>query len=291
VRLSFLDEKLALQDTIRFLTNNGCSEQVAAAYQHAVQSYVFDKLEFDLTRFAPPIKGFYSFTSIWELVTALPANAFDSNHTGGFNCFDAVILLANGQLQSSLHPNDLSGPYLVPKFYTNGPVPIVGTTVMETPRDAYDENYPILMRQTVERLIPEAMRDSRVCLTAALYRQHCVPNSATNENFGVRTLEVLRVAWRRDGLKFPEKCELVMVHGVKSYGVTTEHAGLLIPHNGAYMYVEKVGSRGPFVRLDLEDKSDLMPWLSALWNKCQGHDVHYVTFNDVKIEKRKLIPR
>ena len=99
VRLSFLDENSSLGDTLQLLTNNACSKQAAIGYQHAVQSYVFDKSEFDLSRFPMPSKGFYSFATIGTLVVALPPNAFDSSHPATFNCFDTVILLADGQLR------------------------------------------------------------------------------------------------------------------------------------------------------------------------------------------------
>ena len=102
VRLSFLEGKSPLDNTIQLLTNGFCSEQVAAAYAKAVRSYVFDKSEFDFSRFPAPAKGFYTFVSMRELVTTLPTDAFDCNRTGGFNCFDAVILLASGQLHSEL---------------------------------------------------------------------------------------------------------------------------------------------------------------------------------------------
>jgi len=287
VRLAFLDDEPALQDTIGLLTNSVCSAPVAIAYQNAVRSNVFDRTEFALSRLPTPSAGFYSFATVWDLVKALPQNAFESSHAASFNCFDTLILLADGQLQCSLHPDDLSGPYLVPKYYTNG----LGTTVMETPRDAYNENYPLAYTQTAECFFPKSKRDSRICLTAALYRQHCLPASTTSETCAVTMLEVLRAAWRRAGLKFPDKCELVMVHGVKSFGVCSDHAGLLIPHGGTFTYVEKIGGSGPFVRFDFNERTDLTAWLSAIWQRCQVHENHFVTINDARIEKLYFFTR
>jgi hypothetical protein len=60
----------------------------------------------------------------------------------------------------------------------------------------------------------------------------------------------------------------------------TDHAGVLFRYNGGYIYLEKAGGSGPFVRLDFKDKTDLTPWLAAAFLNPMPPEGHrFATFN------------
>ena len=283
VRISFLGDDLAFEDTRTFLTSNGCGESSAAAFHQMVRDYFFAGFDIDLSKFPKPQKGFYSFAKMEDLIAALPSEPFRSNHAVGVNCFDTVIVLAQGQLKTSLEPDEVSGPFLVPLLNTNSQPPSFAISGAATPRNAFAQLYGPAYIGVSERFISESMKDSRICLSAALYQSHVLPFSAAGEILRSRTMDVLRLSWRRDRLEFPTRFQLVQIHGVDSAGVCTEHAGLLFRRDKGYSYIEKNGVSGPFVRLDCERQSDLALWLTTLWKECKLHKSHLATFNDADI--------
>lgn len=282
VRLSFLGDDAALQDTLKLLADNGCTEQATLVFKQAVQRYFINEFDFDLSKFPKLQNGFYSFATPQKLVAALPDSLFATRHQFDFNCFDTVLVLADGQLRTSLHPDEISGPFLVTSMSTNGQV-LISTT--KTPWQAFAQGYESGYREYSERVIPKSMHDARICLTADLFRCHILPLSTTQETLKTNAITVLRAAWHRDGLRFSKRFELVLCHGVTlpQHTLCTSHAGLLFRRGSGYTYIEKDGGRGPFVRLDLEDRIDLLPWLAALFYR--SSDTYFVTFNDAEIEK------
>ena len=250
--------------------------------------YFIDGFDFDLKKFPHLENGFYSFASSQKLVEALPHNILESDHKFDFNCFDSVAILAFERLQPNIHIDDISGPYLVTSpMITNGQSAILCAT---TPREAFNLGYTITYREVTERLMPKSMQDARICLTASLSRYYKLPPSTVQETLRTDTLDVLRSAWLRDGLKFSNQFEVVLCHGISlvDRSICTAHAGLLFHRQKGYSYIEKAGPYGPFVRLDFTDRVDLKPWLAAMFSRLVAQTSYYVTFNDTKIEK--LVP-
>lgn len=283
VQLSFLGDEAVVQDTVRLLTNNGCTQQAALIYKQAVQRYFLDPLDFDLSKFPKPQQGFYFFATSEKLIAALPHNIFDSDHKLNFNCFDTAIILASGQFKTELHPDDIAGPFLVTSMFTNNQIAIFPTA---TPRDAFTHGYSSY-GEDANRFVPKPMQEDRICLTAALFRCYMLPLSTTEETLNTQAISVLRAAWRRDGLKFPDRFEFILCHyiNLRQHAIVTEHAGLLFRKDKGYTYLEKAGISGPFLRLDFENRADLMPWLAAMFSWPGVQNSHYVTFNDTRIEK------
>ena len=67
----------------------------------------------------------------------------------------------------------------------------------------------------------------------------------------------------------------------------TAHAGLLFQGKERFVYLEKDGGSGPFVRLDFDNKADLRIWLSAMFKGAEklGYTYHFVAFNDTHIQR------
>src|SRR5690242_7910442 len=120
-----------------------------------------------------------------------------------FNCFDAVFLLAGSKLQTTLKPDDLTGPFLVWNFSSSlGPSEPL-TLPAATPRDAFTALYEDgrdYGRISTE-IFPQDMRETRICLTAALFTVNVLPRSGFT-NASAAVLPVLQASWRRSGVTF-----------------------------------------------------------------------------------------
>lgn len=285
VRVAFLTEAAPLRDTLDLLRRSGCSPDGVSAFQRAVGRYAASELNLDLKRFPPAHDGFYSFGSASNLVAALPHPLCDTDHPYEFNCFDTVTALAGRLLRTKTRPDDLVGPFLVPYTPTNGSFTILPKA---TARDAFTQAYPAWYREVTETALPEAVREARISLTAALFRCHLLPQSTTEESLSARVLDALRGSWRQQELRFPSRFQVVLCHEVMlpQRWFVTAHAGLLFPRHHGWTYLEKSGGSGPFVRLDLEDRAELLVWLAAIFRGGErlGYTHHLATFGDRKIE-------
>jgi hypothetical protein len=132
------------------------------------------------------------------------------------------------------------------------------------------------------------MRDARICLAPFLLQWYSLPLSTGETNAQRKVLEVLRATWKREGIEFPNRFDLVMLHtaDLSEHTMCTRHTGLLFQRKKGFTYVEKAGHHGPFVRLDLAEMSDLMPWLGVPLAGCSSPNCHhFATFNDRTIER------
>ena len=284
---SFLQDTNVLGETAQLLVQNGCSKQGVSAFEVAVRHYFEEPLDLDFTSFPTPTHGTYCFPSSRDLLRALPHRLPETKHTFDLNCFDSVILLANGGLRTRLRPDDLTGPIMAPIQTTNGEA----IELAATPRDAFTCSNPQWYREATETLIPSALREQRICLASSLFRWYLLPSFASSDNLAPEVLTALRTSWQRDKVHFPSRFELVLLHKVSITGHTicTCHAGLLLQHKGRYTYVEKAGGCGPFVRLDFGNKADLAPWLAnAFTNHLDTNVFRFATFNDKTIHRLSL---
>jgi hypothetical protein len=135
-----------LQDTLAVLRSGGCTQQATGTFQRAVERYTSSTFAFDFGKFPKSRNGFYEFESLSALVAALPHQLADTHHAYEFNCFDTVVGLSGDSLRTSVHPDELSGPYLVPHTPTNGAFTILP---MATARDAFTLAYPEWYRDAV----------------------------------------------------------------------------------------------------------------------------------------------
>ncbi len=285
VRVSFLDDKTVLRKTLEILRSSGCTQNAIVGFQRAVERYHANSFEFDSTKFPPCRDGFYSFESASRLAAALPRQQLcETPHAYELNCFDAVIGLAADRLWTRHQPDEIFGPILVSHTTTNGAFVILPVA---TARDAFELVYPAWYREVTEGAFPKSMHDARVALTAALFRWHVLPLSTTEQGLGEDLFQTLRASWRRQDIKFPRKFEVVLCHEVHfpERRFATSHAGLLFPREKGCTYIEKSGGRGPFVRLDFDERADLLTWLAEMFRADKfGYTHHFATFNDARIQ-------
>jgi hypothetical protein len=288
LHISFLNDQGALQNTLAVLKDSGCRSDAVDAFQRAVERYNSTGLRFDLSKFPPAQGGFYSFQSLSRLLALIPHRICDIPHAYEFNCFDTTILLADGQLRTGLHPDEYRGDFFSPMVDTNGELrfyPHVATA-----REDFNLSCPTWYQNISRDYIPSAMADSRICLTAALYAVHELSKGTTDHDSEHQVMNVLQTSWKSHAIVFPSRFQIVLCHGVNltNHFFATTHAGVLLAvekrFERSYVYIEKNGGCGPFVRLDFGNKADLMAWLAWKFDNTQGCLI-FVTFNDTKIEK------
>jgi hypothetical protein len=285
VRISFLRDSESLQDTLKFLKSNGCGTDAIGAFQKAVERYNMTDLKLDFGKFPPAQNGFYSFQSSTQLLAVIPHRLNEMPHPFEFNCFDTTILLSDGQFRTGLHPDDLTGGFLAKGITQDGQIVYSDAA---TAREVFNLSYPTWYQDASNGYIPSSMADTRICLTAALYGFHMLPASTNEKDVSNQVMSALRAAWKSQAITFPARFQIVLCHQVDlvRHSFATTHSGLLFPAANDYVYIEKAGGSGPFVRLDFSDKADLKAWLAWKFEDLempQGSHV-FVTFNDNKIE-------
>jgi hypothetical protein len=284
VSLSFLRDEAVLAETINLLTNNDCSLRASTAFREAVRRYNLCSSDLDCSRFPTPRAGFFSFPSARDVAAVLPKRLCETGHSYDLNCFDAVLLVAGDRMRYALAPDKISGPFMVENITTNGE----SFALAATPRDAFTLAYAAWYREATSELFPESMQEGRVCLTPALARCYVLPAAIRVETICAEVLAVLRSNWQRDGIEFPKSFEIVLLHktSLPRHLCNTVHSGLLFHRGKGYTYLEKAGGKGPFVRLDLESRGDLLPWLAATFTADDHRNAELLaTFNDASVER------
>jgi hypothetical protein len=284
VRLSFLRETNVLQSTTKLFRELECAPEGVAAFQKAVGRYYANGFVFDFSKFPTASNGWHSFQSMTQLVAALPHRLEDTAHPYEINCFDTVILLSADRLRCGLRADDYAGAILAPLSLTNG----VTMRATANARDAFAISYQPWYLEATADLWPPTWQDTRIALAAVLHRWRMLPLAA-NQSRSDEVMKMFRASWRQDGVKFPDSFEIVLYHEAKFSAVLTTHAGLLIPRKDGYTYIEKAGGQGPFVRLEIRDRKDLLVWFAG---QSQGvkHDSkdQFITFNERWIERLEL---
>ena len=284
VRISFLTNKEALQDTLGLFQKSGCAGDAVAAFGRAVEDYNAIGLKFDVSRFPRVESGFYSFPSVSALLSVLPAQLWNCPHPFGLNCFDTVIVVASGKFRTEMRPDDRFDEFLPAGVLTNGDLAYAHA---QTAREAFDLSYEAWYQEATSNYVPHNLADTRIVLTAAMYCFHLLPASTGPQNVESQVMGTLRESWEKQKIIFPPGIQVVLLHQVSispaRHFIATAHAGLLFPEHNGYTYLEKDGGRGPFVRLDFHDRVDLLAYLAGTSGKVSG-DYIFVTFNDTEIE-------
>jgi hypothetical protein len=283
VRVSFLQDDTALRETLAFLRQAGCEDNSVGAFQKMVEHYNSTALEIDFSKFPRAEHGYYTFQSSSNLLAVLPHRLWDIPHPFEFNCFDTVIVLADGRLRTGLHPDDHSGVFLPAEVDQNGRTWC--RTNVSTARESFDISYAAWYRDATANYIPSSMADARINLTAAFYCFHMLPAFTNKQDLSQQVMNALHESWKNQAILFPSDFQVVLCHQefLKNHAFTTTHTGLLFTVKNGYTYLEKCGGSGPFVRLDFGDQIDLLTWLAGKFDKASG-DYVFVTFNDSKIE-------
>ena len=291
VRISFLDNEAALQQTSDLLAANGCDSNTINIFRMLVRWQNESPLGVDLKAFPKADQGFYTFRSVTNLIAALPQPLIDADHPQQFNCFDVVTLLAGNLMQTGVGPDDPCGPLVVPVTVTNHEVRMA---IVGTYRDAFSLTRPEGFTKASDAIFGPSKENKHICLAGAIETYSILPSSTTIGNLKSTLLMTLKTGWKRQTIVFPTHLEIVICHSVK---ISTNpdplhppfdipaHAGILLKIRNQFVFLEKEGATGPYVRLDFESKQDLLPWLKSVIEPAMSGDENlFATFNDQEIE-------
>src|ERR1700720_4282906 len=106
VRVSFINDAASLDETVGILTNNGCGREATAVFRRVVEGYYAEGFQLDRSKFPELKGGFSSFSTMSDVVKALPHRLCDTEHSWDFNCVDTTILLADGKVQIGIRPDE-----------------------------------------------------------------------------------------------------------------------------------------------------------------------------------------
>jgi hypothetical protein len=287
VKISFLDNQDAIDQTVNFLLSKGYNQKAVNSFRKAIEWYNSSPKDLDLKKFPQLENGFYSFDSVSNLVGAFSHPLIFTRHRNELNCFDTVILLAGDLIQIKAQPDDMIGPLLAPATTTNH---VVLPRAAATPRDAFAEIYPLWLGNSSGDIFDDTSKDKRISLIAALDSYYFLPNSTTRQNFGGRLLQSIRLSRQRFGVKFPKNVEVVICYNAfidpqKVASAVSSHVGLLFQDKTHYVFIEKLGVTAPYVRLDFTDKKDLLVWLRAEIEPIKDkHEFLLASFDDREID-------
>ncbi len=289
VRVSFLDTDAAREDTLRAFARAGCDTNHLAALRKAILHYYRTPLALDTSAFPPATDGFREFASISGFVAALGTNQLSFlDHDFELNCYDTAVLLAGPEMDAAVDLETPGAPWLAIQVTTNftewlEPVVSLG----DVAAIAHPAWYTDFVRDIAQYEFPEKHR----ILNSVLYQYQTLPRDTSAETVAAETQAALRRHWQRGGVRFPEKVSLILLHRARTeyHLVVTDHAGVLLQQENGWLYLEKTGGKGPFLRIDVKDPADLAAYFATMtW---PDYPFNYLSINDDLFLDVPLRPR
>ena len=264
VRVSFLDTDAAREDTLRSFAEAGCPPANLATLRAAILRDYEAPLVLDAAAFPPATDGFREFASIGDFVAALGTNQLAYlPRDFGMNCFDAALLLAAPDMDLAVDPAARADPFfavqVTPDFHERMvPVASLG--------EARAVAHPARRAAGPAATEPAGFPEKHRMLEAALYQFQPLPLGTTARTAAVETRKALQRHWQRCGIRFSDKIALVLLHraSLESFLAVTDHAGVRLRRDAGWLYLEKTGGRGPFLRIDVQDPADIAAYFSTM---------------------------
>ncbi len=263
IRASFLNTDAAREDTFRILTEAGCDTNNLAALRKAILHYYRTPLALDTSSFPSNRDGFYEFASIGDFVSALGTNQLSFlNHDFELNCFDTALLLAGPKMRTTADLAAHNGPYLAVQVTTNYNEWLMPVASLA---DVYTTAYPAWYEIFMSKQFGFEFSEKHKTLMAACYQYQALPLGVSSSTVAAETQDALRRHWKRCGIQFPANPALVLLHRASTnyHLVVTDHMGVLLERPDGYLYLEKTGGKGPFLRIDGQDPADLAAYFST----------------------------
>lgn len=278
VRVSFLDTDVAREDTLRILAEAGCDPVNLDAIQKAMVHYYQTPLGLDTSSFPPANNGFHEFASIGDFVSALGTNQLSYlSHPFELNCIDSALLLAAPEMGISADLQTKAGPFLAIQVYSNYNEWLVPAASLG---DVYATAHPPEKVPFMVRAFGIDFPENHKTLEAALYQYQTLPLGVAADTIAAETQATLRRHWKRCGIRFPARVSIVQLHRARTdyHLAVTDHFGALVPRENGYLYLEKTGGRGPFLRIDVADPAEVAAYFSTVtW---PDYPFNFMTAND-----------
>ena len=278
VRVSFLDTDAAREDTLRILADTGCEPTNLDVLRKAIVHYYQTPLTIDTSAFPPATDGFHEFDAVGDFVSALGTNQLSYlDHPFELNCIDAALLLAaqGMSVTATLHAQEAT--YLAIQVYSNFNEWLVPVASLG---DVYATAHPPEKVPFMTRAFGIDFPEKHKTLEAAFYQYQTLPLGTAPETIASATRNALQRHWKRCGVRFSNHVSLVMLHRARAdyHLAVTDHFGVLMKRGNNYIYLEKAGGRGPFLRIDIQDPADVAAYLSTVtW---PDYPFNYMSAND-----------
>lgn len=256
-----LDSAESRSNAVAFWSANGCSPSGVVAMARAMEHYCrAQPTASDVPQAASPLSA-KRYGTACEFFETLDRHPAVCGHAYEITCFDFVASLLEDRFRTNLSPDDGAAIFLAPYNRTET---VTSYAPMPTPRTAYMTSYYDWYRDFRASATGCGASDRLVVILASLYS--CTPYPWVDLNSPFLAKKVLEGRWYGQRFALPTSPAVVLQHSVwKNVGVMcTVHTGLLFQRPGGYTYFEKCGGRGPFLRFDGENPSDVVGYYRKL---------------------------
>lgn len=265
IRVSLLNKAAVLNETAELFLQNGSSSESVKAFRKAV---LFHKTDlFDTSKFPKETSGFYHFKNVDELNKAIPDPFCEKTTTNDLAhntlvCLDVVVLL--------IKDTGAKAPQLKDDFATKGFAKQTNRGSEEKPDYVINPVYSYSFYQDGRILLYPTngytwitgltRTSSEVDLAVSLKGERLLPGDFEDTDQAIRKLFATWSLLReKDGLRFPKKIQVVTCGYIpmnfRYWAI--DHIAVCVENEGKLIYLEKNGSRGPFLRVDFNDEKEL----------------------------------
>jgi hypothetical protein len=265
IRVSLLNNAVVLDETVKLLLQSGSSSESAQAFRKAV---LFHKTDlFDTSKFREETSGVYHFNNVDELNNAIADPFCEKTATNdmahnSLTCLDLAVLLIKDT--GATAPN-LKDDFAAKAFATQNnrgsdekPDYFIRSV---SSYSFYQDGRTLLYPTNGYTLITGLHRiESEVNLAVSLKGERLLPGIFEDTDLAIHELfSTWNTFRKRDGLTFPEKIKVVSCGYIpmRFHYWAIDHIGVMIENRGKLVYIEKNGPRGPFLRIDFNNETEL----------------------------------
>ena len=279
IRISFLNDAGARESTLDVLRQAGCPQSDVDVLRRAITHYYESPFNYDTSAFPAPTNGFHAFASAGGFVDALATNRLSqTEHMFEYNCLDTVLLIAGHGMIPPADFTAAGSPYLAVAIRTNGTEWLVPVASLQ---DVYNTAYPEWYQRFRTSISGREQPPACKTLAAALYQFHTLPLGTDEAGMREALFHALRSNWSRCGIRFPDNnMSVVMLHRARTdhHVAVSDHLGVLIEVPHGYIYLEKAGGQGPFLRIDTGRIEDIAIYYTTMMSP--DYPLNYMTLND-----------
>lgn len=287
IRVSFLEDARARESTLELLQQAGCPEDDVNVLRRAIAHYYQTPFNYNLSAFPTPKDAFYEFALVDDFVSALSTNRLSEiEHMFELNCLDTALLIAGHDMDITADFTEMGSPYLAICTFTNRALWLVPVSSLQ---DAYNTIYPEWYQRFRDNLSGREPSLKYKTMAACLFQYHALPIGTSESDMGLVLSRSLRQHWTRCGIQFPTSMLIAMLHRARTdhHVALSDHFGVIIKTDKGYIYLEKAGGQGPFLRIDTKQIENIAIYYSTMISP--DYPYNYMTIgHDVMLEVKQI---
>lgn len=282
IRVSFLQAAAVRADTVQILRQAGCSTNGLAMFERVLDDVSRQQMQLRTDRFPQQTDGYCRFDSGEHFPDALREYPFAMLDEDGINCIAFVAKLAKPLGFRCTPPPAQEGDTVLGAVWTE--YETITTNEFPSVAAALFAAYPDDYRYLVEKQVGPVWDDEHIATCAPFSIFHPIRHTNRTEITAQSLMEDLANAWTVRGIRFPRDTVVVTLNVgyLNDRLMRTIHMGLAVPRGNGFMYLEKAGYRGPFIRIDLQNLADLAGYYGTHAAYLVGRDdvVVFMAAND-----------